>query len=75
MMACVDCEEALELATEERTLLNWRGTRIGVSACGIHTQQIAQVFDLLNAMYDSAYQEAVTEMTANLLALRGGERP
>jgi len=40
----------------------------------MHTAQIRQVFDLMNDMYDTAYEEAVREMTANLLALRGGER-
>ena len=71
-MACNDCEETLSL--DQTELVLWRGTRVGVRACSMHTAQIRQVFDLMNDMYDTAYEEAVREMTANLLALRGGER-
>lgn len=69
-MACADCEEAVTLQGADRPhLLPWRGTRVSVLACSRHAREIAQAFDLLNAFYDASYQEAVTQLTSDLLAL------
>ena len=69
-MACNACEAMMGDEGVAPALLLWHGTRIAVRACERHTNEIDTAFSLLNAFYDASYQEAVTELTSTLLALR-----
>lgn len=68
MAACGDCDEALQLADGGHpALLPFQGTRIAVVACDKHTQALKEVLITVDALYNSAYQEALTDLTTELL--------
>lgn len=70
MAACADCEEALSMAGSRNYLVPFQGTRIAIVACERHIRQVEQAFGVLNAFYDASYQEAISDLTSELLNRR-----